>query len=137
MTDYLKPLPIPSPESVPFWEGAREHRLRIQQCRDCGGTWFPPATICAHCGSRNHGWIDASGAGKIHSFVTYHRLYNKGWKDELPYVVAVIELEEGARLLSNVVGIAPDDVACDMAVEVVFDDVTGDVTLPKFRPADG
>ena len=68
------------------------------------------------------------------SFVTYHRMYHKGWKDDLPYVVAVIELEEGPRLLSNITNCAPEDVKCDMAVKVVFDDVTEDTTLPKFSP---
>jgi len=135
MADYAKPLPIPSPESVPFWEGAKEHKLKVQRCRDCNGTWFPPATLCAHCGSRDYDWIEASGRGKIHSFVTYHRIYHKGWEGELPYVVAVIELAEGARLLANLVDIDPAEVVCDMPVEAVFDDVTPDVTIPKFRPA--
>ena len=76
-----------------------------------------------------------SGRGRIYSFVTYHRLYHEGWQDELPYVVAVVELEEGPRMISNIVGIEPDKVVCDMTVEVTFDDVTADVTLPKFRPA--
>ncbi len=133
---YDKPLPGPSPESLPYWDGAREHRLLVQKCADCGRHWHPPSTLCPGCGSRQNDWVAASGKGRVYSFVTYHRVYNKGWKDELPYVVAVIELEEGARLLSNVIGIEPDDVVCDMAVQVVFDDVTGDVTLPKFRPAD-
>ena len=135
MAEYLKPLPIPSPESEPFWAGAREHKLRIQKCDDCGGTWFPPATICAHCGSRNHDWIDATGRGKIYSFVTYHRIYHKGWEGELPYVVAIIELDEGARLAGNIVGIDVNDVVCDMKVRAVFDDVTDEVTIPKFEPA--
>ncbi len=135
MAGYLKPLPIPSPESEPVWAGAKDHKLKIQKCRDCGGTWFPPATLCAHCGSRDHDWIIAAGRGKIHSFVTYHRLYHKGWEGELPYVVAVIELAEGARMLGNIIGIEVDEVVCDMPVAVVFDDVTADVTIPKFQPA--
>jgi len=133
---YDKPLPTPSPESQPFWDGARAHRLLVQKCRDCATHWHPPSTICPACGSRAHEWIASSGKGTVFSFVTYHRLYNTGWKDELPYVVAVIELEEGARFLSNIVGIDPADIVCDMAVEAIFEDVTPDVTLPKFRPAD-
>ncbi len=134
---YNKPLPLPSPESVPYWEGAKAHRLLVQKCRDCAGHWHPPSTICPSCGARDWDWVAASGRGRVFSFVTYHRVYNKGWDGELPYVVAVIELEEGARLLSNLIGIAAAEVVCDMAVEVVFDDVTPDVTLPKFRPAAG
>ncbi len=132
--DYNKALPVPAPESLPFWEGARRHELSIQKCRDCATHWHPPSTICPCCGSRDYDWVRSSGKGRVFSFVTYHRAYHEGWKDELPYVVAVIELEEGARLLSNITGIAPDDVTCDMAVEVVFEDVTDEVTLPKFRP---
>lgn len=134
MADYAKPLPIPSPESEPFWAGTKAHRLLVQKCRDCGGTWFPPATQCAHCGSRHHDWIDASGKGRVHSFVTYHRLYHKGWEGEVPYTLAIVELEEGARMLANLVDIEPDEVVCDMPVAVVFDDVTPEVTIAKFRP---
>ncbi len=135
--EYTKALPIPSPESVPYWAGAREHRLLVQKCRACGNHWHPPSTICPACGARDCDWVESCGKGRVFSFVTYHRIYNKGWEGELPYVVAVIELEEGARMLSNVVGIDAADVVCDMAVEVVFDDVTPDVTLPKFRPIAG
>ncbi len=135
MPDYLKPLPIPSPESRPFWDAARDHRLSIQKCSRCGHCWFPPSTLCLHCGSRDHQWVDSSGQGRVHSFVTYHRLYHKGWEGEVPYVVAIVELEEGPRLYANIVGIAPEDVVCDMEVTVVFDDVTEDFTIPKFRPA--
>ncbi len=135
MTDYAKPLPVPSPESEPFWQAAKQHRLAIQKCNECGGTWFPPSSVCRHCGARNARWIDATGRGKVHSFVTFHRLYHPGWEGELPYVVAVVELEEGARMLANIVGIDPVEIVCDMPVEVMFDDVTADVTIPKFQPA--
>ena len=134
MSDYAKPLPIPSPETEPFWAGTKKHLLKIQKCNECGETWFPPATLCPNCGSRNHRWIDAAGKGKILSFVTYHRLYHKGWEGELPYVVAIVELVEGARMLANIVDIEANDVACDMSVQVKFDDVTDEVTIPKFQP---
>ena len=84
---------------------------------------------------RRKAWIIATGQGKIHSFVTYHRIYHKGWDGELPYVVAIIELTEGARMLGNIIGIEIDEVVCDMPVEVVFDDVTAEFTIPKFQPA--
>lgn len=134
MSAYTKPLPVPSPESQPFWDGARAHRLTIPNCSACGNCWFPPSTLCPGCGSADHGWIDASGRGRVHSFVTYHRLYHPGWEGEIPYVVAIVELEEGARLYANIVDIPVDDVRCDMAVEAIFDDVTEEVTLVKFRP---
>ena len=134
---YDKALPLASPESVPFWDAAKAHKLVVQKCDGCARHWHPPSTICPSCGGREHGWVEASGRGKVFSFVTYHRIYQNGWSGELPYVVALIELEEGARILSNLVGIEPADVVCDMAVEVLFDDVTEDVTLPKFRPTAG
>ena len=133
--EYTKPLPHPAPESEPFWAAARAHKLKIQKCTSCGNHWFPPSEHCPECLSADHDWIEASGRGRVFSFVTYQRLYNKGWEGEVPYVVALVELEEGPRLLSNLTGIAPENVACDMAVKVVFDDVTDEVTLPKFAPA--
>jgi uncharacterized OB-fold protein len=136
MSEYLKPLPIPSPESQPFWDTAREHRLSVQQCRECGESWFPPSTLCLHCGSRDYHWFDASGRGVVHSFVIYHRLYHEGWEGEVPYVVALVELDEGPRLYANLVETEIDEVACDMKVSVVFDDVTETCTIPKFRPSD-
>jgi uncharacterized OB-fold protein len=134
MSDYKKPLPVPLPESEPFWEGAKSHKLVLPKCASCGKVRFPPANHCPACGSAEAEWTELSGEGRVFSFVTYRRLYNKGWEGELPYVVAVIELKEGPRILSAVTGIDPDNVACDMKVRVVFDDVTPDVTLPKFAP---
>lgn len=134
---YLKPLPRPSLESRPFWEAARAHRLVIQKCKSCGRFWFPPSARCVHCLSTDHDWAEVAGTGRVFSFVTYHRLYHPGWEGELPYVVAVIALDEGPRLLSTVTGCPPGAVACDMPVRVVFDDVTPEVTLPKFAPAGG
>ena len=134
MDTYLKPLPRPSLEGQPFWDAAREHKLKLQKCGDCGKFWFPCSTRCNHCRSGNFAWEEVSGRGKVFSFVVYHRLYHKGWADELPYVVAVIELEEGPRILSTVTEIPALDVVCDMPVKVVFDDVAPDVTIPKFAP---
>ena len=132
--DYAKAIPIPGPESIPFWEGAKNHQLMIQKCSDCGHHWFPPSTVCTGCGSRNIEWIASSGKGAIFSFVVFHKLYHKGWDGEIPYAVAIIELEEGARILSNVIGTQVKTVKCDMSVEVVFEDETDELTLPKFKP---
>ena len=131
---YRKPLPIPSELSRPFWEACRRHELLMQCCRSCGVFRFPPAVLCPECLSKEAEWKQSSGKGKIFSFVVFHRLYHPGFEGELPYTVALIELEEGPRLVSNVVGCPPAAVACDMPVEVVFEDVTPEVTLPTFRP---
>jgi hypothetical protein len=132
---YRKPLPRPSAESQPFWEAARQHKLMLQKCKACGKFWFPPSLRCVHCLSGDYDWTEVVGTGRVFSFVTYQRLYHKGWDGENPYVVAVVELDEGPRLLSNVVGIPVHRVACDMRVKVTFDDVTPGVSLPKFTPA--
>lgn len=132
---YPKPLPRPSAESRPFWHAAREHRLVMQKCRSCGQFWLPPSRRCPHCRSSEHDWTEAKGTGKVFSFVVYHRLYHPGWEHELPYAVALIELDEGPRLLSAITGIDPERIECDMPVQVLFDDVADGATLPKFAPA--
>ena len=135
MAETLKPVPRPSPESVPYWRAAREHRLEIPQCDDCSQYWFPPSSSCPHCLSANVGFKRASGRGKVFSFVMYDRVYHPSFVEEVPYVVALVELEEGPRMISNIVGVPPEDIVCDMPVEIVFDDVVEGVTLPKFKPS--
>jgi hypothetical protein len=129
-----KPIPRPAPESAYYWQAAREHRLELPRCNACGKFWFPPSQSCPHCLASDFAWQPVSGIGKIFSFVTYHRIYHPALAKDVPYVVALVELAEGPRLLTNIVGIAPDAVACDMPVKVVFDDVADDVSVPKFTP---
>ena len=135
MSDYAKPIPTPSEDSVPYWEAAKNHELKLQQCRACPAFRFPPAEVCSECTCDEYDWKPVSGKGRVFSFVIYHRAYHPGFKEELPYVVAVIELDEGPRMLSNVTGCKPEEVRCDMPVEVAFEDITDEMTLPKFRPA--
>lgn len=135
MADVSKPEPRPAPESVPYWEAAKEHRLRLPQCRACEKHWFPPSRSCPHCLSDDVAWSEVSGRGKVFSFVIYDRVYHPSFEADVPYVVALIELEEGPRLISNVVGIAPSEVRCEMKVRVVFDDMPGGASVPKFAPA--
>jgi uncharacterized protein len=130
-----KPLPRPAPESVPFWEAANNHRLELPRCNACGKFWFPPSRSCPHCLAADFAWTPVSGRGTVFSFVVFHRVYHPAYEGEVPYVVALIALEEGPRMLSNVVGIPPEQVRCDMPVKVVFDDVADGVALPKFTPA--
>ncbi len=132
--EYERPLPVPSELSAPFWEACRRHELIIQRCQNCNAFRFPPAILCPECLSEAVEWTRVSGRGKIFSFVVFHRVYHPAFQADLPYTVALVELEEGPRLISNIVGCPPDRVTCDMPVDVVFEDVTGEVTLPKFRP---
>lgn len=134
MSDVIpKPKPRPAPESLPYWQAARDHRLALPKCDDCGKFWFPPTRTCPHCLSSRFQFSDVSGKGKIYSFVTYHRVYRPAFAQDVPYVVALIELDEGPRLLSNIIGVSPDEVACEMKVEVVFDDYDEEISIPKFK----
>ena len=132
---YSKPVPVPSEDSKPFWDAAKKGQLQLQHCLDCGAYRFPPSVLCPECNSMSSEWTAVSGRGKVYSFVVFHRAYHPGFAGDLPYAVACIELEEGPRLLSNIVGIPPEQVRCDMPVEVVFEEITPDISLPKFRQA--
>jgi hypothetical protein len=134
MAEYTKPLPIPSAESKPYWDGLRERKLMMPRCDDCKGWWFPPSLLCPHCNSKAWSWTQTSGRARIFSYVVYHRVYHPAFAQEVPYAVAVIELDEGPRMISNVMDIAPDKLECDMRVEVAYQPVTDAITLAKFRP---
>lgn len=136
MTEYAKPLPFISEETRPFWDALHRHELRIPRCRQCRKYFFYPRSFCPFCLSDEIEWIKVSGKGKVYSYTVSYRAPSTGFAADVPYVFAIIELEEGVRLTSNVVGCLPEDVRIDMAVEVVFDDVTPEVTLAKFQPAE-
>ena len=133
MTAERAPLPQPTPESKPFFDALREHKLLIQRCSDCEHAYYYPRPFCPECLSANVAWEEASGRGRLYSFVINYRAA-PGFVS--PYVIAVVELEEGPRMMTNLVGVEPDPelVRCEMPVEIIFDDVTTDVTLPRFRP---
>src|SRR5712692_178097 len=133
-----KPLPVPTPETAPFWEGLRRHELRIQRCLDCNRPYFYPRPFCPRCFSWNVEWFVASGKATLHSYEVVHRAA-PAFRSDVPYVLAVAELEEGPRMLTNIVGVEPDPASLpiDMPLEIVYDDVSDEITLPKFRPAAG
>lgn len=132
---YTGPIPKPTPETKPFWDAARQHTLRIQRCADCAHYYFYPRPLCPHCLSRNVAWVAVSGRGRLHTFVINHRP-PRNLPLAAPFVIGIVELEEGPRLMTNIVGVDPDPakLRCDMPVEVVFEDITADITLPRFRP---
>ena len=134
MTDYQKPLPIPSLESRPFWDACRRGELVIQRCDQCSAFVFPPRPLCDVCLGTSLSWTRSTGRGRVFSYVVYHRVYHQAFAPEIPYVVAIVELDEGVRLLSNIVGCPPEQVRCELPVEVVFERVTDDTTLFKFQP---
>lgn len=132
---YDKPLPRPNTDTKPFWDGCKQHELRFQRCSDCGHVRWPASIVCPQCYSSDTEGIVASGKGKVYTFAIFHQVYHPAFADDVPYVTASVELEEGPRLLTNIIGCSPDEVRCDMPVEVVWDDVTEDFSLPKFKPA--
>jgi uncharacterized OB-fold protein len=134
MAEYKKPLPAISSLNAPYWDGLRNREVKLPRCNDCHKLWYPPAPFCPECWSRSFTWEKLSGYGKVNSWVVFHQAYFSSVKDEIPYNVAEVELDEGPRLLTNLVGIENDDIEIGMPVEVVFDDVTEEVTLAKFKP---
>jgi uncharacterized OB-fold protein len=132
MDTYNKPIPVASIESAPYWAGLRDHRLLMPRCDACEQFWFPPSLLCPHCGSDRNTWHEVSGRGRVFSYVVFHRVYHSGFAEDVPYVVALIELDEGPRMISNVIGISPDKITCDLRVKVAFEDIVGERTLPKF-----
>lgn len=132
---YAKPLPKWTSWSRPFWEAARRHELVIQRCGACHQAVFFPKAFCPHCLGRGLGWERASGGGTIYSFTVVRNNPPSAFLHDVPFVIAIIELEEGVRLMSNVVQCDPETLRCGQAVEVMFEDVTTEVSLPKFRPS--
>jgi uncharacterized OB-fold protein len=135
-TAYAKPLPQPTPLTRPFWDAARQHRLSLQQCAACSQYIYYPRAVCPHCGGADLEWKDVSGRGTVYSHTVARRPTARAFEPDVPYVIAIVELAEGPHLTTNIIACSPDDVRVGMAVEVAFDDVTGDVTLVKFKPTD-
>jgi len=129
-----RPLPAPSPLTQPFWDAARRHELWVQRCRACDTHLFYPRYLCTTCGSDDLAWVEASGRGTVFTYTVARRPTHPAFADLVPYVIAVVELEEGPKLTTNIVDIDPDDVTIGMAVRVTFAD-GDDVTLVHFRPA--
>jgi uncharacterized OB-fold protein len=136
MAANARPLPQPTPETQHFWDGARAGELRLQRCEDCRHVYFPPRPFCPSCGSRSVTVFKASGRGKLHSYVIHHRP-TPGFTP--PYAIAVVELQEGPRMMTNIVDCpqTPEALQLDMALEVTFVAQDDKISLPFFRPVQG
>ena len=133
-TNVGKPVPTPTHETRPYWEGCKQHELRVQRCAACGYYQFFPRLYCAQCFGDRVEWVKASGRAKVLSFTIVRRPPSPAFSDEVPYVVALVTLHEGPTLMTNIVGCAPEKVEIGMPVEVTFDDWTEEISIPKFRP---
>jgi uncharacterized OB-fold protein len=138
VTDDLRapdrPLPRPDPVSSAFWEASTRGELVIQRCTACGHRQFYPRAMCTRCAATPE-WETTSGRGTVHTFTVIRQNHAKPFRDLLPYVVAMIELDEGPLMMGNVVGCNVDDVTVGMPVEVFFEPAGDDVSLPFWRPA--
>jgi len=132
---YEKPLPEFRPETKPFWDACKNHELVIPRSKTTGEYFFYPRAFSPGDDMTDDiEWVKASGKAKVWTFAIHHMGPTKAYKGDPPYVVALVETDEGVKMMTNVVDCDPKDVHIDMEVEVVFDDVTDEVTLPKFRP---
>jgi uncharacterized OB-fold protein len=135
MADPARPKPVPTPETQHYWDGAAAGELRLQRCRPCGEAYFPPRPFCPSCGSRDVAVFAASGRATLYSYVINHRPAAPGFT--APYAIAVVQLEEGPRLMTNIIDLpqTPEALVLDMALEVAFQRLDDKITLPVFRPA--
>jgi len=134
MTDPQKPIPAITPQLAPFLEGAKRQELIIQKCGECGTYRFPPRDLCSACLSNKSAWAKVSGKGIVFSFTIMHQVYHPGFAAEVPYAVVLVQLDEGPRITSNLVGVSPRNIRIGMPVTAVFEEVSDEVTLPKFAP---
>ena len=135
--DYKLPLPNKQPESDFYWEKAQAHELWLRKCNDCNSVYFYPRDICPQCYSNSVEWIQASGKATLHAYAIAERGPTPSSRDVVPYVAALVDLEEGPRMPTNLVDVPMDEehIKVGIALEVTFDDVTDEITLPKFKPA--
>jgi len=132
---YNKPLPHIDEENRPWWEALKRHELYVQRCRDCGELRYYPRAQCTECLSPKTEWLKCSGRGKVYTFTVTNQNQAPGFRESLPYIMAYVELDEGLKMLTNIIDCRPEEAKIGTPVEVVYDDVTPEVTLAKFCPA--
>jgi len=128
--------PNGNPDTKPFWDGCARNELLLQRCNVCEAYRHPPAPICTQCLSDDAEWVRASGRGTVYTFTVVREALQRGWEEKVPYIVAVIELDEGPAFMSNLVNVAPEAVTIGLPVEVTFVDFDGTTKLPMFQPRD-
>ena len=134
-TPWNKPLPTVAGETKAFWDSCRRGQLVIQYCEDCDEYQWYPRGICADCWGDSVRWVQASGRGTVWTYTVTYQNRTPGFAEMVPYVLALVELEEGVRMFTNIVDCNPRDVHIGMAVEVTFQTATPQITIPYFKPA--
>jgi len=129
-----KALPFIQPGMEPYWEGALKGELLLQRCQACGQYRHPASEVCPKCLGSEQAWVAASGLGTVYSFVIVRQALDKAWASEVPYCVAVVALQEGPHLLTNVTGIDMEDISVGLPVQVFFERASENIALPKFTP---
>ena len=137
VAEYNKPIPVPQGESDEYWNKAKEGELWLRNCNSCGNAYFYPRDISPCCFSKDTSWIKASGKASLHTYAIVHRAPHPGFAQDAPYVVAIVDLEEGPRMPTNIVidDPTPENLQIGMALEVTFEDISEKIALPKFKPA--
>ena len=133
---FRQPLPIPNEDSSEYWDGTRKNKLLLQHCDQCGKYRFPPQHLCPDCWSDRSEWVEAAGKGEVYTFAVARRAIKPDWNEKIPYVTALVQLDEGPKIFTNIVECAPEDVTIGMRVKVIFDHVNEEIALPKFVPLD-
>lgn len=128
-------LPKPDALSKAYWDGARKHTLLLQNCRACGHRWHPPTPICPQCQAKNYEWKPVSGRGTVYSYTIVHHPAHVAVQDKVPYLVALITLDEGPRVVANILDCPIEDVRIGMPVKLTFREIAPEVVLPQFVPA--
>ena len=136
--DVSKPLPAITTEAKPFWDAAALQKLIIQRCKDCNAWVWTPRPSCNECGSEKVEWTQMSGKGEVYSFTVIRqvvgRAASKAFEPDIPYVIAWVDLDEGPRLITNIIGCSVEDVKLGMKVTVQFEKASEKLWLPKFKP---
>jgi uncharacterized OB-fold protein len=126
-------LPSPRPGTIAFWEGCKRHQLLLQRCTKCGTHQFYPRVICSTCSAGSPEWVESSGNGTVLSWTIVRHPVSEAYADDIPYVIALIKLQEGPTMMSSIIDCDPESVQSGMRVEVSFQDWTDEISMPMFR----
>ena len=129
------PLPAPSDVSQPFWDACRRHQITFQRCNACSGITFIPQPACRHCLSSDLRWEQSQGKGSVYSWTVVWRPQTPAF--EIPYAIAIVDVDEGYQMVSNIIGIDPADLQVGMRVAVTFHEMNGEITIPYFQRSSG